>query len=417
VRQGFRWTRVIAATAVVSGLFAGYGSNASFGSTPASAATAQGALGTPHPAKGQPLVFGLLNIESGPVTFPELRQAEQAAVNYVNHYRNGINGRPIKIVFCATDGQPSTSARCASQIADKHPVAMLGGADTGAPGSFPVYKRLGLAYLGGVPFTPVESNAANAVQFISISVGDNAAMSAYAARTLGIKKASVLYTSDTQGTFTGKGVIAKVLQSQGVSVNAVPVPPAAADVSTQAASAVGSSPQLVYVDAPNACPGLLRALRAVGYSGKIAGIDPCTSPPAIASAGSAGNGLYFAQPFRSLNGGSADAKLALAILQKYAPKRIALDTIALAGLTTVLNVQATMSKLPAGKLTTRAILAAFKTGANHRNFLAHPYTCNRKQLPGSAAICNAYQLIKQVNGGKIVTISKHWVTGATVYKP
>jgi branched-chain amino acid transport system substrate-binding protein len=414
VRSGFRWAGALAVTAVV---VAGYGSSNTLGVTPASAAATQSVLGTPHPAKGTPIVFGLLNIESGPVTFPELRQAELAAASYVNQYRNGIHGRPIKIVPCVTDGQPSTSARCASQVADKHPVAILGGADTGAPGAFPVYKRLGLAYLGGVPFTPVESNASNAAIFISISVGDNAAMSAYAARTLRVKKASVLYTSDTQGTYTGTGVIAKVLKAESVTVKAVPVPPAASDLSTYGAQAIQGSPNLVYVDTPNACPGLLKSLQAVGYKGKIAGIDPCTSPPAIASAGSAGNGLYFAQPFQSLNSGTPDAKLAGTILAKYAPKTIALDTIALAGLATVMNVQSTLNKLPASKLNTRAILAAFKTGANHHNFLAHPYTCNGKQLPGSTAVCNAYQLIKQVKGGTIVTISKRWVTGATVYKP
>src|SRR6202011_2353172 len=96
------------------------------GITPAGAAGSS-ILGTPHAATGKPIVFGLLNLESGPVTFPELRQAEQAAVNYVNQYKNGIHGGPIQIVFCATDGQPSTSARCASQVADKHPLAIFGG--------------------------------------------------------------------------------------------------------------------------------------------------------------------------------------------------------------------------------------------------------------------------------------------------
>jgi branched-chain amino acid transport system substrate-binding protein len=82
-----------------------------------------------------------------------------------------------------------------------------------------------------------------------------------------------------------------------------------------------------------------------------------------------------------------------------------------------MNVQAMLNKLPASKLNTRSILAAFKSGANHHNFLAHPYTCNGKQLPGSTAVCNAYQLIKQVKNGKIVTISKRWITGASAYKP
>ena len=212
---------VIMVALLVTALAAGCGSSSSSSSSTSastgsssssSSAPAADALGTPKKATGSPIVFGLLNLESGPVTFPEYRQAAEAAAQYVNNYKGGIGGRPIKIVSCATDGQPATSARCASQIADQKPVAILGGADTGAPGAFAVYKRKDLAYVGGIPFTPVESNAPNASIFISISTGDNAAAVKYAAQSLGVKKASVIYTDDTQGKFTGLGVIVPALK-------------------------------------------------------------------------------------------------------------------------------------------------------------------------------------------------------------
>src|ERR1700709_2240651 len=65
-----------------------------------------GTLGTPDAAKGSPVIFGVLNIQSGPVTFPEVLTAEQAAVSYVNAYKGGIGGNPIKIVSCAPGGPP-----------------------------------------------------------------------------------------------------------------------------------------------------------------------------------------------------------------------------------------------------------------------------------------------------------------------
>ena len=37
-------------------------------------------------------------------------------------------------------------------------------------------------------------------------------------------------------------------------------------------------------------------------------------------------------------------------------------------------------------------------------------------LPGNTAICNDYQKIKQVKGGKVATVSD-WVTGANLYSP
>src|SRR5262249_21006349 len=127
-------------------------------------------LGKPNKATKSPITFGLINLEQGPVAFPELRLGAQAGIKYVNQYLGGLKGHPIKLVTCATDGTPATSARCANQLAGKHVVAMLGGTDTGGAGSYPVFGRKKLSVIGGVPFTPVESNAKNGVMFMSVAV-------------------------------------------------------------------------------------------------------------------------------------------------------------------------------------------------------------------------------------------------------
>ncbi len=396
------------------------GGSTSTAAKPAStqaAAPAADALGSPKKASGSPVVLGLLNIEAGPVTFPEYRQAAEVAVKYINDYKGGIAGRPVKIVACATDGQPATSGRCAGQIVDKHPTAILGGADTGAPGAFKVWQQAKLAAIGGIPFTPVESNAPNAAQFISVSVADNAATVKYASEKLGVKKLSVLYTDDSQGKYTGLGVIANVAKKLGMEVKTIPVAPSASDLSSVAAEAIGSSPDAIYVNSPNACPGLLKALKSVGNQAKLLGIDPCTSPPAIKAAGDAAEGLYFAQPFESLDGGSKDAGTMLAAIKKYGGQNIPLDSIAQAGFSSVINVQAALNPLGADGLTTDAILKAVKSGSDHPNFLAHPYTCDGKQLTGNTAICNTYQLMKQIKGGKATTVDSEWVTGADDFTP
>ena len=180
-----------------------------------SAAVPTDPFATPNAASGSPVVFGVLNIQSGPVTFPETLTAEQAAVSYVNAYKGGIGGHPIKLVSCITDGQPATSQRCANQILSDKPVAIIGGADTGATGAIPVWQRANLAYLGGVPFTPAEQNYANSVIFSSISTADNAAASVYAAQTLGAKSAVIIATSDTQGTNVTNQVLAPTMTNCG----------------------------------------------------------------------------------------------------------------------------------------------------------------------------------------------------------
>ena len=419
------WTTGFAAIAAAGVLVAGCGSSSndkssSSASTPASTKAAStpdtaAALGSPKKATGSPITVGLVNIESGPVTFPEYRQAAEAAVKYINDYKGGIGGHPVQLESCASDGTPPGSAKCAGQIADKHPAFILGGADTGAPGAFQVWKRAKLAVVGGIPFTPVESNAPNAVEFMSVSVADNAAASTYAVTKLGVKKAAVIYTDDTQGKFTGLGVIANVLKSQGVDVKTIPLAPNASDFSSVAASAISSSPDMVYVNSPNACAGVLKALKSVGSQAKVFGIDPCTSPPALKAAGDAADGLYFAQPFDSLDSGSDDANLMLAAMQKYGSKDVALDSIAQAGFGSVINAQRELDGLKT--LDTPSILAQLKDGKAHPNFLAHDFTCDGKQVPGAASVCNPFQKMKQVKGGKVVTVDDQWISGTEHYTP
>ncbi|CAN5343090.1 ABC transporter substrate-binding protein [soil metagenome] len=375
-----------------------------------------GALGTPNAATGDPVVFGVLNIQSGPVTFPEVLTAEQAAVDYVNAYKGGIGGHPIKLITCATDGTPATSQRCANQILDQKPVAILGAADTGAPGAIPVWQRAGLAYLGGIPFTPVEQNYVDGVIFSSVSTSDNAAASVYAAKTLGAKSAAVIYTSDTQGTSVAKNVIDPTLKNAGVTkITDISIAPTASDVSSAVATAVGAKPDMIYINAPAACPNILSSLKQLGNTAKIIGIDPCTSPPAIKGANGGAEGLYFASPVLDPSANTDETKLYLAAIKKYAPADIALDSLAALGFQTVINVQSTLKDFTAADLTKDKILAAFRSGTDNANFMGHPYTCDGKQLVGATSVCNTYQQIRQIKDSQPIVADKDFVTAGEYY--
>jgi branched-chain amino acid transport system substrate-binding protein len=377
-------------------------------SSSASSTASSAALGTPHKASGTPYVFGLINDETGPVTFPEARQAEIAAADYVNDYLGGINGHPIQLVDCIGDTTAPTSARCANELLSHHPVAILGAADTGTPAALPVYQRAGLAYIGGIPFTPVEQNAPNSVQFWSVSLGDNAAASVYAGKTLAVKSAAVLYFNNSQGKVAGLGVIPPTLKAAGVStVKTIGIPPTTPDPSPEVASALSSHPDLVYVDIPNNCGVVLKDLKSLGYSGKVMGIDPCTAPQAISSAAGAADGMYVASPFAR---SGSQWNVFTAAMSKYAAPNTAIDSIAEAGFATVMNVQAAFSKLSAAPKTSQ-ILAAFKSGSNHPNYMSHPYTCNGQAIAKAASICNDYYLMETIQNGQPVEASTtNWVT-------
>src|SRR3984957_4698345 len=384
--------------------------NASAGATgSATAAAAGSAFGTPHKATGTPYTFGMINDETGAVTFPEARQGAIAAVNYVNNYLDGINGHPIVIDSCIGDGTPPTAARCANQLVADHPLAILGAADVGAPASIPIYAHAGLAYLGGIPFTPVPETAATPIQFWSVSVGDNAAAAVYAGKTLGVKSVALVYFSNTQGESIIPQ-ITPVFKAAGVTkVTDIGLSPTSPDPSPQAALVEGSGAQLVYVDVPNGCGNVLKALKSVGYSGKIMGIDPCSAPPVITAAAGGAEGMYIASPFQLQTGSSQQAQLFQAAMKQYAAPGTLVDSISTAGFATVINVQQVLSSIK-GSPTTTSILAAFRTGT-HPNFLSHPYACDGQALKGATAICNDNYLMNQIENGALTQPSStDWTT-------
>ena len=407
-----RWFSVTAA-AVLALTAAGCSSSSSSSSTTPSsgsttAAASSSVFGTPKKATGSPYVFGMINDETGAVTFPEARQGSIAAVNYVNNYLDGINGHPIVIDECTGDGTPATAARCANQLVAAHPLAILGAADVGAPASIPIYAHANLAYLGGIPFTPVPMTAPNSIQFWSVSVGDNAAAAVYAGKTLGVKSVALVYFSNAQGESIIPQ-ITPVFKAAGVTtIKYVPLSPTSPDPSPQAALVESSGAQLAYVDVPNGCGNMLKALKTVGFSGKIMGIDPCGAPPVIAAAAGGANGMYIASPFMLQSGSSQQAQLFQAAMKKWAAPGTLIDSISTAGFATVMNVQQVLSAI-SGTPTTASILAAFKAGT-HQNFLSHPYTCNGQALKGAPAICSDYYLMNQVQNGTITQPDPTWVT-------
>lgn len=393
-------------------------------STGASVAAAHGrasmakasVLGAPHKATGKPYVFGAINLELGPVTFPEMRPAENAAADYVNNYLGGINGHPIKIDWCLSDGTAPTSARCASELVAKHPLAILGAIDSGTPGSMPVYKRAHLAYIGGFPLTPVEQTASNSVQFWSLTLGDNVAASVYAAKTLHAKSASVIYVDNSQGQVSGLDIIPPVMKAAGITkVTPVGVPPTSADPTPEAAQAIAGNPGVIYLNLPGGCPAMVQAIRSLGYTGHLVAIDPCVEGPAIAAAGGAANGMFVATAFVNVFGNSSQAKILRAALKKYTAAGVAPpDETTASGFGTVFNTWQTLEKIKK-PLTTAKILRAFKTGSNHPNFLSHPYTCNGKAIAKAASICDSHFLMEEVVNGKLTEPSTTAWVGPNPY--
>jgi branched-chain amino acid transport system substrate-binding protein len=408
----------VAALCGVAALAAGCGSNEESTSTSAatSAAPSTGAattaapagddvLGTPNAAKGDPIVFGAVNVEAANgAAFPQARESMNAAAKYLNEYRGGIGGHPIEIKWCITDSSPASSANCAKKLLSEKVTAILGADDLGNAVTMPIYQKADIAYIGGVNFTPAEGTAKNAVIFNDVAQLQNVMIGLYAANELKAKSVAVIPQGDTQGEFAVKTYTIPAIESAGAKAKMFSAPPTQADLSSVVASALSDNPDVVALGSPSQCVALLNALKSAGNTKPVVSIDPCSAPPVLKATGGAAEGLYFFSPFQMPSTGTEDTKLAAAILRKYAPADLNTDASAYAGMNTIMNVQAAFKDADPSTLTTDKILSTLRAGSDHPNFLAEPYTCDGKAIPALPAVCNADLYLYQIKNGEAVQV-------------
>jgi branched-chain amino acid transport system substrate-binding protein len=418
-----RFRRSLIATAAGAAIVAGVIAEA----IPAGAQTrhvkataASSALGKPDPAKGKPVLFGAINIETqASANFPEVREAANAAINYVNTYRDGLNGHPIKVKWCITDGTPAVSSNCAKQLIADHPVAILGAADISGAAPLSIYQKAGLAVIGGTNFTPPESTAKNSLIFTDVASFSNIQNALWAAHLAGGKgkKVAVLAEGDTQGEFQANSSWVPAVESVGDQVKVFPMPPSASDLSADIEAAISWGANSIGLESPGQCVALLTGLKTDGWTGPVTSIDPCSAPPTIAASNGAANGMYFMGSLQLLSSGTPDAKLAGAILKKYAPPNFPADSPATEELSTVMNIWTAFHKTPAKKLTSAYMLKTLKSGSKHPNFLSVPYTCNGKAIPAYPDVCDSNYYLYQIKNGAAVRVgTKVYDQGTSLIK-
>ncbi len=378
-------------------------------------AAAGSVLGKRDAAKGKPVLFGAINIETqASANFPEVREAANAMVSYLNAYRGGLNGHPIKVKWCITDGTPATSTNCAKQLIAAHPVAILGAADLAGAATLPLYQKAHLVSIGGTNFTPQESTAKNAVIFTDVASFSNTQVALWAAHLAGGKgkKVAVLAEGDTQGEFTAQNDWVPAVESAGDQVKVFDMPPSASDLTADIEEAISWGANSIGLESPGQCVQLLTGLKTDGWTGPVSSIDPCSAPPTIQASDGAANGMYFMGSLQLLNSGTPDAKLAGAIIKKYVPK-LPYDSPAAEELSTVMNIWTAFHNTPIKKLTSAHMLKTLKSGKNHPDFLSEPYTCNGKAIPALPDVCDSKYYLYQIKNGNPVRIGKKIYDGGT----
>jgi branched-chain amino acid transport system substrate-binding protein len=205
----------------------------------------------------------------------------------------------------------------------------------------------------------------------------------------------------------------QVLKLRGVQeVRLVPENPDAADFATAVTAATAGSPDAVLVGFPGqACARIMTTARALGVKSPFFYGSVCADDAVLKAAGKAADGARFAIGYRVYDD-KADTEVAAyrRALDTYASGTKSYSVASEAGFSTVVNTAATLRDV--GDPTASALLTALQATRDRPNFMGHPYTCDRKQVPLLGSVCNPWVRIVEYRDGGYAEVAGDWVSGA-----
>jgi ABC-type branched-subunit amino acid transport system substrate-binding protein len=239
-------------------------STASTSSTASASASTQTAAATPTATKS-PLLVGLETSVGTPIdSHPYTEPAAQAAVRAVNA-RGGLNGHPVKLVFCNDQSSPSLAEGCARTFVSDHVIACVG---CHSLSDNLVQPILAAAH---IPMIAQQAVSAQTFNGSNMYLPQGGSIIAY--------EVAIGYAVHKQGGHLGiafadvpagqafEELTAAILKAAGGGTfsTKVPVPPTTSDYSSLAALATsGGAHQLLMLLDPQQYEPLMKAILASG---------------------------------------------------------------------------------------------------------------------------------------------------------
>lgn len=381
--------------------------------------SSSGASSTPttakgKPATGEPITIGFMNNEGGAFSVPELRVGSEVAEKYINTQLGGVNGRPIKVERCATDGTPESAIDCVNGLIEKHVVAVIEGTDLGADAVLPLLKDAGIPMLGHVQFGAGRMFDANAYYFGAAAIAYGAAALSYY-KDAGAKTIQWFLPDDgTSHGFTDNFLL-PAAKKLGVEYSTVYYDPANPNWSVLAATAVSKNPDasgtVAATDAQ--CAAMVSALKDAGYQGRIfaASCFNLTKDIGDKAAGVDVDADHWVTA--DVAAAPADKKKELEEFENVMKAAGHKDLVAGNALMTfadMLTLRSVLSTI-SGPIDGKTIATALMGTKNANSFAGPRITCDKTVMPGNSA-CHAGLLFFEVqNDGSIKAMTNDFVSG------
>jgi branched-chain amino acid transport system substrate-binding protein len=221
-------------------------------------------------ATGEPIKIGFVNSEGGAFSVPELRVGNEVAEGYINQQLGGVDGRPLQVSRCTTDGSPEASIDCANQLVEEGVVAVVEGTDLGGDAMLPILADAGVPLVGHVQFGPGRMFDDNSYYFGAAALAYGAAALQFYADE-GAQSISWFLPDEPSSHAFTDSVLEPTSEQLGLDYNTVYYDPASPNWAVLAATAVSEAPDvsgsIAATDAQ--CAEMIGALREAGYQGRV----------------------------------------------------------------------------------------------------------------------------------------------------
>jgi branched-chain amino acid transport system substrate-binding protein len=221
-------------------------------------------------ATKSPIKVGFIDPNSGPAPYKTVKYGRKGGLRYVNKIIGGVNGHPLKLSVCNSDGTPEKNVSCANRFVQEHVVAVVDGYAAAAGAEAPILKRAGIPITGVVAGNDTLNTASNAYYF-------GPAHQAFAVGPLqvlhkaGVNKMALTIADVPAGHAYVKKYVDPAAKDLGMQVSTFYYPANNPNWSVIATTLTSKNAGLVgVIAAPETqCTALLKAVQRTGWNKKI----------------------------------------------------------------------------------------------------------------------------------------------------
>jgi branched-chain amino acid transport system substrate-binding protein len=370
----------------------------------------------PVAASGEPITLGMVNQENTAAgSFPELSQAVQAAIEFVNEELGGVDGRPLELEVCNTKFSTEGSTACAQQFVEAGVPAVLGGIDVFGT-AVETLADNDIPYIGGIPVSTSSVQSDNSFQWSGGTWGAAVAFADYAIREVEAEKVAIVYGEF--GSISQSATYAeKVLVDAGVTVQLVPYPILSTDISSPLSAAVSGDPDAIMVMAADTgCKPAFQGIEALGTDAQIFYVGACAAPTILADVDTSATdgGIFNVEGPINRESPTPDFTLYSSVINRYGD---GLDPVGAGTVSfrSFMNLYAVLLEIGADDLTPQAITDSLSAKVDEPSFMGHDYTCDREQFDGLPAMCSPQQILAVLKDRNLTQVGD-WVDVGAIYR-